>query len=319
MILNHLIACMAGFLIDRLIGDPPGWPHPIRWVGRLITFMDTRLNYGRNRRKKGLLLLMITAGISGLLAAAIVWLFYGIHRAAGVASESLLIAAGLARKSLAQAALEVYKPLVAGNLPEAREKLGWIVGRDTESLPESEIVRGVVETVSENTSDGVTAPLFWAFLLGAPGIWVYKAVNTLDSMVGYRNERYGAFGYFSAKADDVLNLIPSRLTGLLILFVAPNRSGLPLRERLAGWRLDAGKHPSPNSGWLEAATAWQLGAELGGLNTYQGVPSDRARMGRPDRPLEAADIPESVHAMHTASWAFVILWLLIGGIAVAVA
>nr|WP_197462212.1 adenosylcobinamide-phosphate synthase CbiB [Bhargavaea cecembensis] len=319
MILNHLIACMVGFLIDRLIGDPPGWPHPVRWIGRLITFMDTRLNKGQNRRKKGLLLLIITAGTSGLLAAAVVCIFYGIHRAAGVAAESLLIAAGLARKSLADAAVEVYRPLAAGNLPEAREKLGWIVGRDTESLPESEIVRGVVETVSENTSDGVTAPLFWAILLGAPGIWIYKAVNTLDSMVGYRNERYESFGYFSAKADDVLNLIPSRLTGLLILLVAPNRSGLPLRERLAGWRRDAGKHPSPNSGWLEAATAWQLGAELGGLNTYQGVPSDRARMGHPDRPLEAADIPESVHAMHAASWAFVILWLLIGGIAVAVA
>ncbi|KZE39098.1 cobalamin biosynthesis protein [Bhargavaea cecembensis] len=317
--LNHLIACMVGFLIDRLIGDPPGWPHPVRWIGRLITFMDTRLNKGQNRRKKGLLLLIITAGTSGLLAAAVVCIFYGIHRAAGVAAESLLIAAGLARKSLADAAVEVYRPLAAGNLPEAREKLGWIVGRDTESLPESEIVRGVVETVSENTSDGVTAPLFWAILLGAPGIWIYKAVNTLDSMVGYRNERYESFGYFSAKADDVLNLIPSRLTGLLILLVAPNRSGLPLRERLAGWRRDAGKHPSPNSGWLEAATAWQLGAELGGLNTYQGVPSDRARMGHPDRPLEAADIPESVHAMHAASWAFVILWLLIGGIAVAVA
>src|SRR5690606_23924394 len=118
----------------------------------------------------------------------LLWLFYGISRTAGIAAESVLIAAGLARKSLAQAAMDVYRPLVEGNLTEAREKLGWIVGRDTESLPESEVVRGVVETVSENTSDGVTAPLFWAFLLGAPGIWVYKAVNTLDSMVGYRNE-----------------------------------------------------------------------------------------------------------------------------------
>ena len=318
MVLNHLIACLSGFLIDRIIGDPPGWPHPVRWIGRLITFLDTRLNTGGNRRAKGLLLLMITAVLSGLLSVAAVWLFYGIHRAAGIVAESLMIAAGLARKSLAQAALNVYRPLAEGNLPEAREKLGWIVGRDTDSLPESEIVRGVVETVSENTSDGVTAPLFWALLLGAPGIWVYKAVNTLDSMVGYRNERHGEFGYFSAKADDVLNLIPSRLTGVLILLVTPKRSGLPFRERLAGWRCDAAKHPSPNSGWLEAATAWQLGVELGGLNTYQGVPSERARMGRPDRPLEAADIPESLRAMHAASWAFIIIGLTIGGIAVAI-
>lgn len=319
MVLNHLIACLAGFLIDRVIGDPPGWPHPVRWIGRLITFLETRLNTGSNRRAKGLVLLLATAGVSGLLAAAPVWLFYGFHRAAGIAAESLLIAAGLARKSLAQAAMDVYRPLAEGDLSEAREKLGWIVGRDTNSLPESEIVRGVVETVSENTSDGVTAPLFWALLLGAPGIWVYKAVNTLDSMVGYRNERYGAFGFFSAKTDDVLNLIPSRLTGLLILFVTPVRSGLPYRERLTGWRRDAAKHPSPNSGWLEAATAWQLGAALGGLNMYQGVPSDRARMGRQDRPLEAADIPESVHQMHAASWAFLLIGLTIGGITVAIA
>lgn len=319
MILNHLIACLAGFMIDRLIGDPPSWPHPVRWIGRLIACLDQWLNRGSYRKAKGLLLLFITVTLSGALAVAFVWFFYDIHRVAGLAVESLLIAAGLARKSLAQAAMDVYKPLSGGDLYEARRKLSWIVGRDTDSLPEPEIVRGVVETVSENTSDGVTAPVFWALLFGAPGIWVYKAVNTLDSMVGYRNERYSEFGYFSAKADDVLNLIPSRITGLLILLVTPNRSGLPFRKRFAGWRCDAAKHPSPNSGWLEAATAWQLGAELGGLNTYQGMPSDRARMGRPDRALDAEDIPGSVNAMHAVSWAFILLGFTIGGLAIAFA
>ncbi|WP_306610706.1 adenosylcobinamide-phosphate synthase CbiB [Bhargavaea cecembensis] len=314
MILNHLIACAAGFLIDRLIGDPPGWPHPVRWIGRMIGFLDSRLNQGGRRRAKGLLLLFLVAGMSVLAALAVSSAFYQVHRAAGITAESLMIAAGLAQKSLGQAAMDVYGPLKAEDLPEARKKLGWIVGRDTDRLDEPEIVRGVVETVSENTSDGVTAPLFWAFLLGAPGIWLYKAVNTLDSMVGYRNEKHGEFGFFSAKADDVLNVVPARLTGGLILLFTRCRSGLPLGTRLARWRRDARRHPSPNSGWLEAATACQLGVELGGLNYYKGVPSARARMGVPLRPLAADDILESVKGMHAASAAFLVLLMVIGGV-----
>lgn len=314
MILNHLIACAAGFLIDRLIGDPPGWPHPVRWIGRMIGFLDSRLNQGGRRRAKGLLLLLLVAGMSVLAALAVSAAFYQVHRAAGIAAGSLMIAAGLAQKSLGQAAMDVYGPLKAEDLPEARKKLGWIVGRDTDRLDEPEIVRGVVETVSENTSDGVTAPLFWAFLLGAPGIWLYKAVNTLDSMVGYRNEKHGEFGFFSAKADDVLNVVPARLTGGLIVLFTRSRSGLPLGTRLARWRRDARRHPSPNSGWLEAATACQLGVELGGLNYYKGIPSDRARMGVPLRPLAADDILESVKGMHAASAAFLVLLMMIGGV-----
>ncbi|MET3575751.1 adenosylcobinamide-phosphate synthase CbiB [Bhargavaea ullalensis] len=318
MILNHLIACLAGFVIDRVIGDPPGWPHPVRWIGRLIGLLDRKWNRGRNRRLKGLLLLAVTIFVSVLAAWAVIWICYSLHRAAGIAAEALLIGAGLAQKSLASAAMDVYRPLRRGDLQQAREKLGWIVGRDTDGLTEPEVVRGVVETVSENTSDGVTAPLFWALLLGAPGIWGYKAVNTLDSMVGYRNEKHGEFGFFSAKADDVLNWIPARLTGWLILVFTHNKGGLPLKERWRRWRRDARRHPSPNSGWLEAATACQLGVELGGRNYYGGVPSDRARMGLPLRPLAAADIPESVNAMHRVSTAFLILFLLTGGAAIGI-
>jgi len=224
-----------------------------------------------------------------------------------------LIASGLEQKSLKDAAMEVYDPLTNKNFVLAREKLSWIVGRDTEGLNESEITRGVVETVSENTSDGVTAPLFWAFLLGAPGLWLYKSVNTLDSMVGYRNEEFEQFGFASAKADDVLNFSPSRLNGFLILILTSNKRSLTMRQRLAEWLRDAPKHPSPNSGWLEAATAVQLGVELGGLNRYRGIESERARMGMPVYPLEASHIKEAVSQMQTATTGFFIIFAL-GGI-----
>ena len=283
VMVNHLAAGLAGFILDRCIGDPPGWPHPVRWIGRLIGFLDAKWNKGPYRRAKGVLLLVVIVTASITAALTVTWMFYSFRRFAGIAAEAILIAAGLAQKSLGEAAMDVYRPLRRGDLAQAREKLGWIVGRDTENLDEPEIVRGVIETVSENTSDGVTAPLFWAVLLGAPGIWGYKAVNTLDSMVGYRNDKYAEFGRFSAKADDWLNWIPSRLTGALILLTVNNQGGLPLSERIRIWRRDARRHPSPNSGWLEAATACRLGIELGGLNYYGGNPSRPGRVGGAQR------------------------------------
>ena len=180
------------------------------------------------------------------------------------------------------------EPLVAGDLPEARTKLSWIVGRDTDKLNESEIARGAVETVSENTADGVTSPLFWAFLLGAPGLWLYKAVNTLDSMIGYKDERYEKFGKFSARADDVLNFIPARITGFLIIFYAPNKG----KHFICGNVLRAGVKMQDviqvrTAVYLEAATAWQLGVTLGGKSTYRGIVSKRPEIGPGTAPLTA--------------------------------
>ncbi|WP_339252014.1 adenosylcobinamide-phosphate synthase CbiB [Sporosarcina sp. FSL W8-0480] len=315
----HLVAIALGFVLDRAIGDPPNWPHPVRWIGTFISKLTTVLNKGRARVLKGAGMLLITVSIVTAIAIAIISIAYQLHIVFGVVVEAILIAIGLAQKSLRDAALEVYEPLKAGDMAEARTKLSWIVGRDTDRLKEPDIARGAIETVSENTSDGVTAPLFWAFLFGAPGLWMYKAVNTLDSMIGYKDERYREFGKFSAIADDVLNFIPARITGLLILLSSRNESGLPLRRRLSGWSKDARRHPSPNSGFLEAATAWQLGITLGGKSTYRGVVSERPEIGIGQDPLKAAHIKSTIEQMHTASFAFWIICTIIGVIFYAIA
>jgi adenosylcobinamide-phosphate synthase len=195
--------------------------------------------------------------------------------------------------------------------------LARIVGRDTEQLDEGEIVRGTVETVAENTSDGVTAPLFWGFIGGAPLAMVYRAINTCDSMVGYKNERYSEFGWASARLDDVINWIPSRLTGFLILLM--NKPKKISRKR--AWQIlfrDAKRHPSPNSGWLEASVAAILGVQLGGINYYKGQISKRAKMGEPLDPLQKQHIPLTNGIMTRTSVMFLmILW--IGGIAIEMA
>jgi len=270
------------------------------------------LNKGQHRVLKGAVLFVLTVGLVFFAALVISLFAYSINLYIGIAVESVLIAIGLAQKSLGDAALNVYRPLIAGELPEARTKLSWIVGRDTAGLNESEIARGAVETVSENTADGVTSPLFFALLLGAPGLWLYKAVNTLDSMVGYKDERFEQFGKFSARADDVLNFIPARITGLLIILFASNPGNMSFSKRFTGWRQDAKKHPSPNSGYLEAATAWQLGVTLGGKSTYRGKLSKRPEIG-PDRvKLEASHIKSSIKEMHTVSFIFWLVMSVIG-------
>ena len=159
----HIIAIAIGLLLDRIIGDPPNWPHPVRFIGTLISKLTTWLNKGSARKAKGFLLVFIVVGRTFLLTIALLISAYSIHIVVGILVESILIASGLAQKSLKEAAMDVYKPLVAKDLPTARQKLSWIVGRDTDQLDEKEITRGVVETVSENISDGITAPLFYAF------------------------------------------------------------------------------------------------------------------------------------------------------------
>lgn len=317
--LAHLIACTLGIFLDRLIGDPKRMPHPVKWIGSLIGWLTKRLNKGGFRKTKGALLVILVLGATTVSAYAVVVIAYQVGIVFGILVEGLLITFGLAQKSLKQAAMEVYEPLTAGNLVQARVKLSWIVGRDTEKLSESEVTRGVVETVSENTSDGVTAPLFWAFLFGAAGIWMYKAVNTLDSMVAYKNKEFNEFGFVAAHTDDVFNYIPSRLTGLLILLTTQNETKHSLYERMRGWLTDAKKHPSPNSGYLEAATAYQLGVQLGGTNYYKGVVSKRATMGQKEVELAPRHIQLAVNQMYSVTAYFWLLGIMIGGVMIVIA
>ena len=312
--LAHLISCTLGVILDRLIGDPPKMPHPVMWIGNLIQWLTKRLNKGRFKKVKGLLLVVLVVGITTAISYFIVFAAYKVGTVFGIVIEGIMIAIALAQKSLKQAAMDVYNPLMESDLQEARVKLSWIVGRDTENLPVPEITRGVVETVSENTCDGITAPLFWAFLFGAAGIWMYKAVNTLDSMVAYKNDKYGEFGFVAAHTDDVFNYIPSRITGFLLLIGTKKESPHTFSYRFKGWLRDAKKHPSPNSGFLEAATAYQLGIQLGGTNRYEGVISERAKMGEPDTELAPRHIKIAIDQMHAVTTKFWLCGVILGGV-----
>src|SRR3954470_7361171 len=312
MILEHLFALTIAFVLDRIVGDPPSWPHPVKWIGALISMLDKRYNQGSNRKWKGLMMLFIVLLAVCVPAFLISTFAYQMHPLVGIIVEGILIFTTIAQKSLKEAALEVYHPLQKNDFDEARRKLSYIVGRDTEQLSESEIVRGTVETVAENTSDGVTAPMFWAWIGGAPFALLYRAINTCDSMVGYKNDKYIDFGWASARMDDVVNWIPSRLTGLSMLWA--NR---PEKVKVkATWRVlfrDAKKHPSPNSGWCEAAVAALLGVQLGGVNTYKGIVSNRALMGDSLDPLERNDIVKMNTILSQTTFFFLlILWL--GGV-----
>lgn len=317
MILNHLIAITIAFCLDLLVGDPPNWPHPVRWIGSLIAFLEKRLNRGLLRKISGTLMLLLVLCIVGLLTGLLVFAGYKIHTAAGILLEGILICATISPTSLKKAALEVFHPLKEGNLAEARTQLSYIVGRDTDFLDEGEIARGAIETVAENTSDGVTAPLFWALIGGAPLAMMYRAINTCDSMVGYRNDRYREFGWASAKLDDIVNWIPSRLTGILMLL---GNKGRKIQKQHA-WTIlfrDAKRHPSPNSGWGEAAVAAILGIQLGGINYYNGVISNRAKMGDAIYPIEAEHINNAISIMRKTVCLFVFcLW--IGGMSLEMA
>jgi adenosylcobinamide-phosphate synthase len=276
----HLISITIAYFIDMVIGDPPNWPHPVKWIGRMIAYFEKRWNKGNKKRMKGTFMLLIVLLAVVLIVNLIVLIGYKIHPLLGIFIESLIISATIAKKSLKQASLEVYRPLKERDLKTARLKLSYIVGRDTDMLDEAEISRGAIETVAENTSDGVTAPLFWALVGGAPLAMFYRAANTCDSMVGHINERYKEFGWASAKWDDVLNWIPSRLTGMIML-LGNKPKMTSFRKAWAILFRDAKKHPSPNSGWGEAAVASLLGIQLGGINYYNGMISNRAKMGDP--------------------------------------
>lgn len=317
LMLYHLISITIAVIIDKIIGDPPNWPHPVKWMGNMISMLEKIGNKGKRKRLKGLWMLLSVSAVTYLVAACIVYVSYSLHFLVGILVESCLIATTIAQKSLKTAALDVYKPLMKDDLATARLKLSYIVGRDTDLLSETEIVRATVETVAENTSDGITAPLFWALIGGAPLSLVYRVINTCDSMVGYQNSKFGQFGYFSAKADDIVNLVPSRITAILLLLF----SKTPFYPKREAWRLlfsDAKKHPSPNSGWGEAATAIILGIQLGGVNYYKGQISNRAKMGLPKVERNKAHIIASNTLMTKAILLF-LLFLWIGGLTIEVA
>jgi adenosylcobinamide-phosphate synthase len=300
-----------GAALDALLGDPRGWPHPVRAIGRLIECTERFLRWAlaraggaaRGERAAGVVLVLLVVGQTTLAAWSLVVLGDRLGPLGALTTRALLIYWGLAARSLGAEALRVSE---APDLATARRELALIVGRDTASLDAGEIGRACVETVAENCNDAVVAPLFWLALGGPMALWAYKAVNTLDSMVGYRTARYRHLGWASARLDDLMGLIPARLTWLLIAAAALLRGERAAAALGLGWR-DGRKHPSPNAAWGEAAMAAALGVQLGGPATYGGVPSFKPLLGDRGASIDSPTVRRAVGLMRTAALLAVLL------------
>ncbi|RAT96837.1 adenosylcobinamide-phosphate synthase CbiB [Brevibacillus sp. Leaf182] len=294
----------AAYLIDRVVGDPRSLPHPVIimgwWITRLERVIRSLVKSESHLKLAGVLFPLVIVGGSYAVVWLLLWGAMFIHPVLAWILGAWLISTTIATKGLADAGMEIARHLVAGDMKAARRSLSMVVGRDTEQLDEPEVCRGAVETVAENIVDAIVSPLIYAAIGGAPLAMAYRAANTLDSMVGYKNEKYRNLGWASARFDDVLNYIPARLTALLLVAAS-------WLQRLDGkqcWgmiRRDAHLHPSPNSGLPEAGVAGALGVQLGGLNYYQGVASNRAKMGDAKRPLQASDIVATIRLMYLVS------------------
>ncbi len=264
----------AGYAIDAVVGDPRRF-HPVAGFGRVAGQLEKALY--KPRLARGALFAAVAVGlpVAGAVLAQRTVRDRPLLRFAATAATTWAVLGGT---SLRREAQLMASSLSSGDIEAARERLPHLCGRDPRTLGPDELARGTLESVAENTSDAVTGPLFWGGLLGLPGLAAYRAVNTLDAMVGHRNSRYARFGTASARADDVANLVPSRLTALLASCLAPLVGGEASRA-LKVWRRDGGKHPSPNSGQCEAAFAGALGVRLGGTNVYFGRTETRPALG----------------------------------------
>lgn len=291
------------YVADLIFGDPRCFPHPVKGIGRLISFLEGRLRGSeakRWERSKGALLVLAVVGASAVSAHLILYLCGKINPLLGKAAWVLLAYTTLSVKDLIVHVEAVLHSLREENVAEARVRLGRIVGRDTQNLSKEEIVKAAVESVAESTNDGIIAPLFY-LILGGPVLAVaYKAVNTLDSMIGHKDERYVHFGYFAAKLDDVLNFVPARVSGFLIA-----ASSFFFGGDLAGsfkiMARDGQKHPSPNSGVPEAAMAGALGIRLGGPSVYDGEVVEKPYLGEDKRTVEISMIDKALAISFTAS------------------
>lgn len=306
-----MLTAIIAFFMDMLIGDPNSRWHPVVLMGKLIGVLERWFYRESDSDGKkfaaGAMLVLITLLASYEAAAAVIMLSYQIPWVWGpAAAGGLLLSFTISPKSLAKAGKGIYTLLILGEIEKAREKVGWIVGRDTENLPEAEIARATVETIAENTVDGIIAPLFFFVIGGVPLAVLYRAANTMDSMIGYKNDKYLYFGRAAARLDDVLNYIPARITGVLFVFAAwilgfDYRSGYRMMLR------DAQKHPSPNGGYAEATVAGALHIRLGGVNSYFGRKSFRAYMGEAIELTAPKHIMECIRMMYTATVMFLII------------
>ena len=296
-----VLPLILGFGLDCIVGDPYNIPHPIRLIGKIIGVLEKIIRRNmKNLRLGGFLLAIIVVTFSTIIPLAILFVCYKINVILGVAVEIVMCCYMLAAKCLCKESMKVCRASESGDIESARKAVSMIVGRDTTVLDKDGIIRAAVETVAENASDGVTAPLFYMGLGGAVGAFLYKSVNTMDSMIGYKNEKYADIGRFAAKLDDVLNYIPSRLTALLMVASAPIFR-LDAQNALRIWKRDRRKHASPNSAQTESACAGALHVRLAGDAWYFGELHKKPYIGNDDRPIEAADIRRANCLMYGAS------------------
>lgn len=297
-----VIGMVAGYILDILFGDPYISWHPIRLIGMLISkyekilYKKDRLRDSRKLRRRGIMLVCLVIMTVFICVLCIEAVSYIIHPVLYAAAEAVLVWFGLAQTSLRKESMKVYDAFAVNDTEKARYAVSMIVGRDTAKLDEAGIMRAAVETVAENTSDGVTAPLFYAALFGAAGEYIYKAVNTMDSMVGYKNERYIDFGRCAAKTDDVVNFIPSRIAAVLMI-AASRILGMDYKNAYRIFRRDRFKHASPNSAQTESACAGALGLRLAGDAWYGGVLFKKEYIGDEIKKIDNEDIKRACSLM----------------------
>lgn len=307
-ILIAVLPLLAGFLLDCILGDPYSLPHPIRLIGRLISALEkwARNAFANNLTAGGTILALIVLLTSAGIPLAVLFLCYRVNIWLGAAAESILCYYMLAARCLRNESMKVYRAISENDTEKARTAVSMIVGRDTKPLDRNGIIRAAVETVAENTSDGVTAPMLYMGLGGAVLGFFYKAANTMDSMIGYTSEKYLHIGKFAAKLDDVLNYIPSRLTALLMIFSA-GILRLDMKNAWRIWRRDRRNHASPNSAQTEAVCAGALDVRLAGDAYYFGELHKKPFIGDNIREIENEDIRRANRVMYCTSALMLIL------------
>lgn len=307
VIFNHAtftITLLIAFLLDFLLADPVGFPHPVVLMGKLIALLDRWLNRplldDRQRLIRGAFVALLLPALAVLFLQILLNSFYSINPWVYFVIRVFLVYQLLALKGLADAANNVAHALRHEGLEAARYQLSHVVGRETRELSAVEVVKATVETVAENFSDGVFAPMFFFLLFDLPGLFFYKIINTLDSMIAYRNARYEYFGKTAAKLDDVVNFIPARLAAL-IMFMGTSFTGLDSQSAWQVFVHDRNRHTSPNAGQTEAVAAGALGLQLGGMHIYHGVEVEKPTLGQDTHVADIADIDQCVHLLYTSA------------------
>lgn len=306
----NILSIYTGYALDLIIGDPYSFPHPVRFIGKLISFVERQIrkitSSDKGLKIAGFFLWFITVAVTFGITYLVVNLFK-FNKIAYFIVNSILIYTTLATKCLKDESTKIYKVLKTGDLEKSRVQLSYIVGRDTTNLSEKEIVRATVETVAENTVDGIIAPLFYGFIGGAPLAMAYKAINTLDSTVGYKNDKYYYLGFASAKIDDIANFIPARI-GVVLLSIGSLFAGFKFKNALKIGIRDRKNHKSPNCAFSEGAVAGALGIQLGGTNIYFGKEVYKPTIGDKNREIEIEDIVRTNKIMYVSSIISIIIF-----------